>query len=144
MIRLWLLIACLAGCERNRRMEPDQQIGLIEACEQARREAMAAPDAEREAAIGRWAVAIQSANRLCTNDLHDALVMKDDKHHQVALQVLRRVEWRDLAVSFQSDLESDRVTADQKARVVATLKAVSGQDLGADPAAWASWLRSQR
>jgi hypothetical protein len=139
-----LVLAFLAsGCERSRRMEPDQQIGLITECEQARREAVAASDAEREQAITRWVFALQNAKGLCTNDLHDALVMKDDKHHEVALQVLQRTNWRDLKPSFLSDLTSDRLSAEQHARVVATLKAISGQDFGTDRAAWESWLRSQ-
>jgi hypothetical protein len=140
-----LLLAFIAiGCERkNRRMHPDQQIGLIERCEQARRDALAAPEADRDQKIARWVAAVQDSKGLCKTDLHEALVMKDDKSHEVALLVMRRIDWKQHKDSFLSDLQSDRLTPEQQARVIASLKALSGQDLGDDRAAWQSWLRAQ-
>lgn len=125
------------------RIPADQQIGLIEACEQARSEAVHASPAEREQAVSRWIAAIQRGQGLCTNDLHEALVMKDDENHEVALQVLLRTDWREHEQSFLSDLESERLSPEQRARVFACLKAVSGKDFGDDRAAWQAWLRGQ-
>ncbi len=123
------------------RIPADQQIGLIEDCEEARRQAVRASAAERDQALSRWILAIQNGRGLCTNGVHEALVMKDDDTHAVALQLLKRIDWREHKTSFLSDLGSERLSAEQRARVFACLRAISGKDFGTDRAAWEAWLR---
>jgi hypothetical protein len=139
VIALSLAAVVLGACKK--RMHPDQQIYFIEMCEQARREALAASEAEREQAITGWVLAVDRGGGLCTNDLHDALVLRDEPSHALALEVLTRTRWRAHLPAFESDLASDRLTPEQRQRVLRSLRTLSGKDFGEDRTAWEVWLR---
>ena len=138
----WIGLVFASGCERSR-MDPDQQIALLDNCEHARRRCLEASREEREGAITVWVSAVNRANGLCVNDLHDALVSMDDKTHVLALEVTKRIDWRATTISLLSDLETARLSPEQRRRAAATLKALTGQDFGMDRAGWEAWLRSE-
>jgi hypothetical protein len=142
VISILLPALLVNGCAR--RQGADVQIALIEHCQDARDQGVALWPTNRDEAISRWVKAVLRAGNLCVSDLNEALLRQDEASHLLAFEVIVRTNQRDQVASLISYVGSERLLPEQRARVVAALKALTSQDFGDDRAAWETWSRSRR